>query len=133
MIAPKTLPCYASKTSFCLSLLMDSLHIQGLTVAARIGVYDWEQRICQPLLIDITIPADFTHCEDNLANTIDYAKLCQQVTNYVETNSFHLIETVADQIARLIKNEYNLPQLTISISKPQAIKNARDIRVTVTR
>jgi dihydroneopterin aldolase len=112
---------------------MDSLHIQGLSVTTRIGAYDWEQRICQLLLIDITIPADFAACEDDLSNTIDYTKLCQQVTNYVESHSFRLIETVADHVAQLIKNEFNLKQLTIRVSKPQAIKNARDIQVTVTR
>lgn len=112
---------------------MDSLHIKGLTVATRIGVYAWEQQISQRLLLDITIPANFSACEDNLDQTIDYAKLCQQVTHYVESNAFQLIETVANQVAQLIKTAFNLSQVTVSVSKPQAIKNAADVQVTVTR
>ena len=112
---------------------MDSLHIKGLSVATRIGVFTWEQQISQRLSIDISIPADFSDCKDELANTIDYDKLCQHVTAYVETNAFNLIETVADKVARLIKEEFKLQQLTVSVSKPHAVKNAANIQVTVTR
>ena len=112
---------------------MDYLHIKGLKVATRIGVYAWEQQITQPLLLDITIPADFKACEDQLDKTIDYDKLCQQVTLYVEANAFQLIETVADRVAQLIKSEFNVKELTVSVSKPGAVKNAANIQVTVTR
>ncbi|WED43491.1 dihydroneopterin aldolase [Legionella cardiaca] len=112
---------------------MDILQIKGLSVLTRIGVYTWEQQISQRLLIDISIPGNFSACNDDLSNTIDYSKLCQQVTTYVETNAFQLIETVANNVATLIKNEFNVSELTISVSKPHAIKNASDIRVTVTR
>lgn len=113
--------------------MMDTLQIKGLSIMTHIGVHAWEQKILQRLLIDISIPTDFHHCNDNLANTIDYDKLCQQVTQYIESNSFQLIETVAERVADLIKQTFNIPELTISVSKPQAIKNASDIRVTITR
>ncbi len=112
---------------------MDSLHIKGLTVATRIGAYAWEQQIEQRLLIDIIIPADFSACDDLLGKTIDYDKLCQLVTTYVESNAFQLIETVADRIALLIKTEFQVEQLSVSVSKPHAIKNAANIQVSVTR
>ncbi len=112
---------------------MDSIQIKALTVATHIGVHAWEQKILQRLSIDITIPSDFSQCNDTLANIIDYERLCHFVTNYVESNSFQLIETVADKLAALIKAEFNIAQLTLSVSKPQAIKNAGDIRVTVNR
>ncbi|KTD08516.1 dihydroneopterin aldolase [Legionella jamestowniensis] len=112
---------------------MDLLQIKGLCVLTRIGVYTWEQEILQRLFIDISIPGNFNTCKDDIANTIDYAKVCQQVTAYIESNSFRLIETVAENVANLIKQEFNIPQLTVSVSKPHAIKNANDIRVTVTR
>ncbi|KTD23764.1 dihydroneopterin aldolase [Legionella lansingensis] len=114
-------------------VLMDTLSIKNLTVNTRIGVHDWEQQILQRLVIDISIPIDSTVCHDELANTIDYDKLCQLATTYLEGNAFRLIETVANKLAELIKDEFKVPQLTISVSKPYAIKNAGDIRITVTR
>lgn len=112
---------------------MDSLQIKGLTLTTRIGVFAWEQQIEQRLLIDITIPADFSTCNDCLSETIDYEKLCQQVTYYVESKSFQLIETVANEIAELIKTEFKVEQVSISVSKPHAIKNAANVQVTVSK
>lgn len=112
---------------------MDTLQINALTVATQIGVYPWEQRIKQNLIIDISIPYDTSHCEDTLENTIDYDSLCQQVTHYVESHSFQLIETVANNIASLIKDTFHINKITISVSKPHAIKNAGPIKVTIER
>ncbi|MBL7479489.1 dihydroneopterin aldolase [Legionella bononiensis] len=112
---------------------MDYLKISALNVATQIGVHAWEQRIKQQLLIDITIPSDFTSCEDNLTNTLDYDALCRLVTQYVESNSFQLIETVANQVSELIKREFHLTAITVAVSKPHAVKNAGTIQVTVTR
>ncbi|MBA2655877.1 MAG: dihydroneopterin aldolase [Tatlockia sp.] len=112
---------------------MDFLNIKGLAVATRIGVYAWEQQISQRLLLDISIPADFKACEEQLDRTIDYDKLCQLVTSYVEANAFQLIETVADRVAVLVKAEFKLNEITVIVSKPAAIKNAANIQVSVTR
>lgn len=124
--------CYATQSLFG-ALQLDYLDIKGLAITTRIGVYAWEQQISQRLELDITIPANFSACEDKIDQTIDYSKLCQQVTEFVESNAFQLIETVANQVAQLIKNEFNLDQVTVSVSKPHAIKNANNVRVTVTR
>lgn len=112
---------------------MDLLTITGLTLSTHIGVYEWEQRILQKLLLDITLHGDFSDCDDNLDKVFDYEKLCLLTTQYVESNSFKLIETVADKVAKLIKETLHVPSVTVSVSKPDAIKNARNIQVTVTR
>lgn len=112
---------------------MDSLNIKALNVATRIGVHDWEQKINQQLLIDISIPADFSQCHDDLANTIDYDALCSQVTEFTESNAFQLIESVAEQVAQLILHQFKVSQVTVGISKPHAVKNAAQIQVVVTR
>ena len=115
------------------SLKMDTLHISALSIMTHIGIHAWEQRILQQLLLDIRMSTDFTTCNDQLAKTIDYDQLCQSVTAFVESKSFNLIETVAENVAQLIKDEFNLTQITISVSKPHAIKNAGNICVTITR
>ena len=111
----------------------DSLQITALSVATQIGIHAWEQQIKQKLLLDITIPVDLSTCNNELANTIDYDALCQQVTTFVESNAFTLIETVAERVAQLIKDAFNVASLTVSVSKPHAIKNAGNIGVTIRR
>lgn len=113
--------------------MSDTLQISTLKIMTRIGVHAWEQRIMQPLLIDICIPMDMKACHDALENTIDYDQLCQRVTTFVETNTFRLIETVAENVVRLIKQDFNVGELSVSVSKPNAIKNAGNVSVTVYR
>lgn len=112
---------------------MDTLCISGLNIMTHIGIHAWEQRILQKLLIDIHIPVDTKACNDQIANTIDYAQLCEKVTTYVESNRFNLIESVAEHVAQLIKDEFAVKELTICINKPHAIKNASNICVTINR
>lgn len=112
---------------------MDSLLIENLSLETRIGVHDWEQRIMQRLLISITINRDFSTCDETLANTIDYAALCQQIGHFVTSNQFQLIETVANQIATLIKTNFLCDTVTVKVNKPQAIPNASAVCISVTR
>ncbi|MCE3045968.1 MULTISPECIES: dihydroneopterin aldolase [Legionella] len=112
---------------------MDILEVKALKIATRIGVHHWEQQIKQNLFIDISIPGDFSQCNDDINKTIDYDALCRSVTEYVESNSFQLIETVADRVAALIKEEFKLEQVVVSVSKPHSVAHANDIRVTVKR
>jgi dihydroneopterin aldolase len=112
---------------------MDTLIVQGLSVHTQIGVYAWEQQIKQQLLIDITIPSDFSACEDDIKQTLDYDALCKKVTSFVEEGSFQLIEYVADNVAMLVQEAFNVTDITVSVSKPHAVKNAAMIKVSVTR
>ena len=112
---------------------MDTLIIKSLNVATKIGVYDWEQRINQQLLIDITIPGNFREYQDILQDALDYDALCQTVTEFVQSNAFALIETVANKVAELIQQQFNVSTLTIGVSKPQAIKNAAMVQVIINR
>ena len=112
---------------------MDMLRISKLSTMSRIGIHAWEQRILQSLLFDIEIPSDFSTCEDQLEKTIDYDQLCQRITVFVETNAFKLIETVAEKVAQLIKEEFHVDAVTVCVSKPHAIKNAGNVSVTIKR
>jgi 7,8-dihydroneopterin aldolase/epimerase/oxygenase len=112
---------------------MDQLIINSLTVSTRIGIYAWEERMDQKLCITVVIPYDFSLCDETLQNTIDYDVLCQRITNFVESRPFKLIETVANEVARLIKQEFKVDSVTVRVSKPHAIKNAGPIEVVVVR
>ncbi|OGV49634.1 MAG: dihydroneopterin aldolase [Legionellales bacterium RIFCSPHIGHO2_12_FULL_42_9] len=111
---------------------MDQLLVQGLKVKTKIGVHAWEQQIEQLLLIDICILTNLQNSQDILANTIDYANLCDLVTKSVENHSFNLIETVATHVAALIQENVNHQTVTVTINKPGAVGNANNIAVTIT-
>jgi dihydroneopterin aldolase len=112
---------------------VDTLQIKNLKANTRIGVYAWEQHINQQLLIDISIDTDLSSCQEDLNKTIDYAALCETVTHFVESKAFQLLETVANEVAQFIQENFKVAQLTVGVSKPHAIKNADNIQVIVRR
>jgi dihydroneopterin aldolase len=87
----------------------------------------------QLLKIDLAISCEIKDVNDCLDKTIDYDMLCQKVTNYIETNNFLLIETVAEKLVQFIKENFNVLSLTVSVSKPHAVTNADNIKVTISR
>ncbi|WP_133129438.1 dihydroneopterin aldolase [Legionella yabuuchiae] len=112
---------------------MDKLEINALSITTHIGIHTWEQKILQQVLIDLSFPIDCASAHDEIKNTIDYDQVCQRITDFVESNSFHLIETLAEKVAQLIKNEFKVPQLAIRVSKPSAVKNATNVSVFIER
>ncbi len=111
--------------------MMDCLRIEGLRVEAKIGVHEWEKKITQTLLIDIDIFSDFSKTEDTLSKTIDYDALCQHVTELVEASHFNLIETVAYAVRKSIQKTFNIKAVTLRVSKPHAVSNARNISIEI--
>ena len=109
----------------------DMLIIKELTIATQVGVHAWEQRIKQNVLIDISIPSDFSSCQDKIENTIDYDALCKAITEFVQAKSFQLIETIAHDVAALIQDLFKVKQLSVAVSKPNAVAHANKIQVVV--
>lgn len=108
---------------------MDYLQITNLKIKTKIGVHKWEQAILQTLMLDIEIPMNISKCNDQIENTIDYAKLCQMITEHVENKSFALIETVATDVITLIKDNFQIDSVNINVSKPNAVANAGNISI----
>lgn len=111
--------------------MINTLEISALHVTTQIGIHPWEKAIRQPLQIDISIKINMTEVQDNIDNTIDYDLLCKTITTFVESNQFNLIETVAEKIALLLEEQFKVNTYTVRVSKPHAIKNAKNISVVI--
>ena len=105
------------------------MHIEDLKVLTHIGVYDWEQKIKQPLLIDLHLGIRCDQLEDNINNTLDYSKLSKSITEFVASKPFRLIETVAKEVKELIQREFSVTSICVKVSKPNAISNARLVQI----
>lgn len=111
---------------------MDSLEINNLQVNATIGVHAWEQQIRQKLTLDIQVGVILGDLNDELDKALDYAHLCEQVTQFIENNAFQLIETVAEKTIDLIQTEFNVKQVKVRVCKPHAIAHA-NVCVTMSK
>jgi len=97
----------------------DAILISQLELSARIGVPPAERAVRQRLTLTLTlIPArPLTALADDLANTIDYAAVCQTVRHEAESRPRHLIETLAEDIATLLLSRYPLQAVELDLRK----------------
>jgi dihydroneopterin aldolase len=114
---------------------MDLVFITGLEVETTIGAYDWEQEIKQTLIIDMELSCDTSIAarDDDLSKAIDYAEISSRISQYLTACHFQLIETVAERIAGLVLSEFDVIELTLTVSKPLALDNAKNVGVKITR
>ena len=111
------------------------IYLHELRVAAVIGIYEWEQRIRQTLVIDLEMAADIraAAAADSIAQTLNYKAVAERVITFVEATRFQLIETLAERVADILLDEFKIPWVKVSVSKPGAIKGSRDVGVVIER
>jgi 2-amino-4-hydroxy-6-hydroxymethyldihydropteridine diphosphokinase len=115
--------------------MSDHVFIEGLEVEARIGIYDWERRIRQPLVFDLEMAFDNRRpaASDDIADTLDYKAVSKRLAAFVSASSFGLVETLAERCAEIVLREFGVESLKLKLSKPGAVRGARAVGVTIER
>lgn len=115
--------------------MTDKVFIHELTAFASIGAYDWEHTIRQRLVFNIEMVWDFTQAvkNDDVQFCLNYAEISQKILEFVESRKFHLVETVAYQVADLLQTDFGVKQLRIELHKPKAVAQATSVGVIVER
>jgi dihydroneopterin aldolase len=115
--------------------MSDRIFLRGLSVKCIIGFIDWERRTPQTLLVDLEIPCDCTRAarSDEVEDTVDYKRVAKRVLGWVPTTQFKLVETLAHHLAMLLLLEFSLEWIRVSVNKPGAIRDSRDVGVQIER
>ena len=114
---------------------MDIIYLNDLRVDALIGVWDWERRIRQTLIMDVEIGTDITRAgaSDDLADTVDYQAVCDRITGFTRDSDFHLIEALGQGIVETVMKEFGVPWMRLSITKQGVLKNVREVGIVIER
>ncbi|MBK1725634.1 dihydroneopterin aldolase [Halorhodospira neutriphila] len=114
---------------------MDTVFIRGLEVETVIGIFDWERRIRQRVRIDLEMAADIAQAAatDAIEDALDYKAIGKRIIGFVGDSEFLLVETLAEQVAGIVREEFGVPWLRLSVSKPGALRGADDVGVTIER
>jgi dihydroneopterin aldolase len=114
---------------------MDIIFLRGLKIETIIGIYDWERRIRQTILLDLELATDTRRAAatDSIDDALDYKALSKRVTAFVEGSEFFLVETLAERITGLILEEFPTPWVRLSLNKKGAISGASDVGVIIER
>lgn len=113
---------------------MDTIIIKDLEVFYHVGVPDAERATAQRLLLTLEIAHDFSGAVagDDLARTVDYEALCQRLLRFGEGCHWHLIETLAADIAGMVLEDYPARSVMVEVKK-FCIPQARHVLVRLTR
>jgi 7,8-dihydroneopterin aldolase/epimerase/oxygenase len=114
---------------------MDKIFLEALEVECKIGIFDWEREIKQKILIDMEFPADIRKAaaSDKIEDTVDYKGIAKYTISFVGKSEFFLIETLANTLAENLLKKFKLPQIKIRVSKPGAIRGAKNVGVEILR
>lgn len=112
---------------------MNIVYIKGLRAQSVIGVYAWERKIRQTLVLDLEMASDIALAanSDQIADALDYAAISSQVISLVEGSEYQLIESLAEEVARMVMEKFGVPWLRLRLSKPGAVAEADDVGVII--
>ena len=114
---------------------MDKIFLRELKVDAIIGIWDWERKIRQTIVIDLEMSADIAKAAatDDINDTLDYKGVAKRVQQFVADSSFQLVETLAERIAGIVRDEFGVAWVRVVVHKPGAIRGSRDVGIDIER
>ena len=112
---------------------MDKIIIHDLEVFYRVGVPDEERATPQRLLVGVEMIRDLAAAaSDSLSKTIDYHSVTRRLLTFGESRSWRLIETLAEDIAKMVLAEFAPNTVSVEIKK-FIVPEARFVAVQLTR
>ena len=114
---------------------LDIIFIEALRVETVIGVYDWERRIRQPVVIHLELGTDVARAAatDDVADALDYKAVSKRVQQFVCESTFFLVETLTERIATLVLDEFSVPWVRVRLNKVGALRGAAGVGIVIER
>jgi 2-amino-4-hydroxy-6-hydroxymethyldihydropteridine diphosphokinase len=113
----------------------DYIEINGLKISCIIGIFNWERTRKQVVSLDLKFPCDNRKAahRDRIEDTVDYKKIAKFTISFAENSSFQLVETMAEKLAEMLLERFQLPEIYLSVSKPGAIRGSQNVGVQIHR
>jgi dihydroneopterin aldolase len=117
------------------SISRDIVYIRELQVETIIGIFDWERKIKQTVSIDIEMETDIAKAakSDHIDDALNYKAVGKRIIQFVEESEYQLIETMVETIAQIVLKEFNVNWLRLRVSKPGALRGAKDVGLVIER
>jgi 7,8-dihydroneopterin aldolase/epimerase/oxygenase len=114
---------------------MDIIYLRDLRIDTIIGIYDWERRMKQTIILDLEMGTDIRKAanSDNIEDTLNYKAVAKRLMSYVGESEFELVETLAEKITEIIMTEFKVPWCRLSLNKKGAVRGVRDVGVIIER
>ncbi|MBT6277158.1 MAG: dihydroneopterin aldolase [Chromatiales bacterium] len=116
-------------------LASDIVFLRNLAIETVIGIYDWERRIHQTLLFDIEMAFDIGPAaeSEDIEQALNYKAVAKRVAAFVGASECQLVETLAERTAQLIRDEFGVTWVRLTVNKKGAVSGATDVGVIIER
>ena len=113
----------------------DIVFLRDLRIDTVIGIYDWERRMRQTVVIDLEMSADIAAAAatDDIADALNYKSVAKRLIQFVGDSQFQLVETLAERCAGIIRDEYGVRWVRLTLNKQGAVRGASDVGVIIER
>ena len=114
---------------------MDIVFIRDLRIDTTIGIYDWERQIRQPVVLDLDMGADIRRAaaSDHIDDALNYKAVAKRLIRFVSEAEFQLVETLAEECARIVLDEFNVPWVRLTLNKTGALRGADGVGIVIER
>ncbi|MGD9843293.1 MAG: dihydroneopterin aldolase, partial [Steroidobacteraceae bacterium] len=82
----------------------DRIFLTALTTECIVGIWDWERKVKQTVVIDLEMACDIRKAalSDHIDDTVDYKKVSKRLLDFVGGSQYQLIEALTENIARIV-------------------------------
>jgi len=114
---------------------MDKIFLNDLKIDTIIGIYDWERETLQTLSFDLEMDWDIRKAaaSDHIDDTLDYGAIAQTIVSFVKASEYQLIETLAEDLCALLLQDFPIPKIKLTLSKPVALHGQNTARIVIER
>lgn len=113
----------------------DIIFLRDLRIPTVIGIFDWERAVKQTVVLDLEMASDIRRAaaSDHIDDTLNYKAVAKRLIQFVGDSEFQLVETLAERVAGIVLNEFEVPWVRVTLNKQGAVRGARDVGVIIER
>ncbi len=111
------------------------IRLRGLQIGGvRVGIYPHERDDPRSIVVDVALWTEVQKAAraEHLADTVDYAAAATRVREVCRARYYPLVETLCEEIARVMLTEFRAGKVRVEVVKPNALAPG-DVSVEVER
>jgi 7,8-dihydroneopterin aldolase/epimerase/oxygenase len=114
---------------------MDKILLNDLKVECIVGIWEWERRVPQIVILDLELATDVRKAaaSDSIEDAVDYKQAADRVREFVAQSQFKLLESLAENTAQLLLRELRVSWVRVKVVKPGALGAGAKVSVVIER
>ena len=107
------------------------IKINGLIAYCYVGIRSWEKVLRQKVIVDCELSIHQSCAIQDIDDTVSYSVFTSELVNFMNTNKFSLLETMALELLNYIMKNKKICHCYLRLYKPLALMNNANISVAV--